>query len=111
MTCAAILCFMGLFADGSIDRLRTASPAFGWELKGDNIKGWSWTEVYRDRQQFGNPYGTLALGAAWTTPSERVQVELSLQHQSSFKLRDRGEDSARLKVRVWLLRGYDYDRR
>ena len=103
MNCAAILCFMGLFADGSIDRLRTASPAFMYTADGGHLN--------RDRQQFGNPYGTLALGAAWTTPSERVQVELSLQHQSSFKLRDRGEDSARLKVRVWLLRGYDYDRR
>ena len=99
MSCAALVCLLGVYAEGSIDFLKPveysqAERALIFKTHGAFLP--------TDRMLTRNPYGTLALGAEWATRVDRLRLSISVEHQSGIRIDDSGEDSIRLRAKFWL---------
>lgn len=104
MSCAALICFVGVFAEGSVDVLVKNEPAFtpARLVQVERGRFEYVPTVFHDRERISNPYGSIALGAAWS--AGRFDLELVAWHRSSFRLRDSGDDALSIRARYWLIR-------
>jgi hypothetical protein len=53
--------------------------------------------LHYDLNEVHNPYGALSIGYDWKWRA--VRIDFQLQHQSSIKVNDHGQNSIRLNVR------------